>query len=216
MTAVTYQRNRIASSAETVPIRRYILLRVRDFFHLKDGRKTRGIWKRPGQHQARSMRPRTKEIAEDNAETRTTVAGRRVIDFLSSCRVYDISPRFDTTRNLSECHACLSRGQDGQLLGCALALLYLFVEEEDTERMLPGYRGKPGASRNVKKVVPCIGWKRLIYRVYMYMPVKGIMFCIFVSYKRIFFCLNLLISGVIEGSLESTWRVHAGMDIRGS
>lgn len=37
------------------------------------------------------------------------VARRRAIDFLSSSRVYDISPRFDTTRNLSACHACLSR-----------------------------------------------------------------------------------------------------------
>jgi len=63
-----------------------------------------------------------------------TVAQRRAIDFLSSCRVYDISPRFDTTRNLSACHACLFRGQDSR----ATRALHLFVEE-DTERMLPGY-----------------------------------------------------------------------------
>lgn len=56
---------------------------------------------------------RTKETAA--GQTRGTgravaaVARRRAIDFLSSSRVYDISPRFDTTRNLSACHACLSR-----------------------------------------------------------------------------------------------------------
>lgn len=42
-------------------------------------------------------------------ESVTTFARRRAIDFLSSSWVYDISPRFDTTRNLSACHACLSR-----------------------------------------------------------------------------------------------------------
>lgn len=65
MTTMTCQRNRIVSPAGIVSIRRYILLRSGDFFSPEDGRKTHGVWKRPGQHHARPNRRRTKETAQD-------------------------------------------------------------------------------------------------------------------------------------------------------
>lgn len=107
MTTMTCQRNRIVSPAGIVSIRRYILLRS-GIFSRRRQEDARHLKKtRPASRVA--IRWQMKETAEDKLGASATTARRRAIDFLSSSRVYDISPRFDTTRNLSACHACLSR-----------------------------------------------------------------------------------------------------------
>lgn len=109
MTTVTCQRSRIVSPAGIVPIPSIHICCVPGFFP-EDSRKTHGVWKRSGQHHARTDRGkkngRRRRRCRDDGRPRR----RPAIDFLSSSRVYDISPRFDTTRNLSACHACLSPG----------------------------------------------------------------------------------------------------------
>lgn len=149
MTTVTCQRSRIVSSAGIVPIRRYIFVAFRDFFPKTAGRRT------PSENDQASITrgpAARRKTGEDGVVFRYDGRPRRrpAIDFLSSSRVYDISPRFDTTRNLSACHACLSPGRGGGTVRPARTA-HLFVEE-DAGRMLPGYRGKAGISYSVKNL----------------------------------------------------------------
>lgn len=113
MTTVTCQRSRIVSPAGIVPIRRYIFVAFRDFFPKTAGRRTVSENDQASITRGPSAGRKT---GEDGVDVATTGGPRRrlAIDFLSSSRVYDISPRFDTTRNLSACHACLSPGAAGQ------------------------------------------------------------------------------------------------------
>lgn len=158
MTTVTCQRNRIVSRVGIVPIRRYILLRS-VFFRRRRQEDARRLKKtRPASGVA--VRRRTKETAEDDVEAVAVPPRRRAIDFLSSSRVYDISPRFDTTRNLSACHACLSRtaarsppapihpsGRPSVrsfVRPSAPARICLYPRR--IQRMLPGYCGKAEAT----------------------------------------------------------------------
>ena len=107
MTAVTCQRSRIVSPTGIVPIRRYIFVAFRDFFPKTARRRTASENDQAtitcGPFAGRKTGERRRRCRDDGRPRR-----RPAIDFLSSSRVYDISPRFDTTRNLSACHACLS------------------------------------------------------------------------------------------------------------
>lgn len=150
MTTVTCQRSRIVSPAGIVPIRRYIFVAFRDFFPKTAGRRTASENDQASITRGPSAGRKT---GEDGRRCRDDGRPRRrpAIDFLSSSRVYDISPRFDTTRNLSACHACLSPG--GTAGPRAHRGAHLFVEE-NAGRMLPGYRGKAVASYSMKFAPP--------------------------------------------------------------
>lgn len=119
MTTATCQSTRIVLGVETIPIHQYILRWLPYFFdgyrHYRRGRSSTKMTIRYAtseKYQASITRNERNEGICLRTETRGPQ--RRSIDFLSPSRVYDISSRFDDTRNVSRhalltCRACLPR-----------------------------------------------------------------------------------------------------------
>lgn len=144
MTTMTCQRNRIVSFAGIVPIRRYILLR--SGFFPEDSRKTHGVWKRPGQHHARPFADgRKKRLKTTSRPRRWSCEGALLI----FCHLlgFTTSHRVSTLPGTYQHVTLVYPGQPARQ-----SVPYLFVEE-DTKRMLPGYRGKVEASRSMKLIL---------------------------------------------------------------